>query len=60
MKLKPYAKAIAATLVALVGGIAVGYADDTLTTGEAWSAIAAAVTAGAAVFGIRNTPADGE
>lgn len=54
MKLKPYAKAILATLVAGVGGVAVGYADDSLTTGEFWAAMAAAVTAGAAVFGVRN------
>lgn len=52
--MKKYRKAIAAAIVAGVGGIAVGYADDVLRTGELWAAIAAAVTAGAAVFGIRN------
>ena len=54
MKIAPYAKALLATLVAGVGGIAVGYADDSLTKGEFWAAMAAAVTAGAAVFGVRN------
>jgi hypothetical protein len=49
-----YAKAIAATLVALTGGIAVGYADNTLTTGETWAAIAAAAVAAGAVFGVPN------
>lgn len=58
MKLKPYAKAILAALVAGVGGVAVGYADDSLTTGEFWAAMAAAVTAGAAVFGVRNGDAE--
>lgn len=56
MNLKPYAKAISAALVALVGGIAVGYADESLTTGETWAAIAAAVTAAGAVFRIPNAP----
>ena len=54
MNFKPYAKAILAALVAGVGGIAVGYADDSLTKGEFWAAMAAAATAGAAVFGVRN------
>lgn len=49
-----YAKAILAGLVALVGGIAVGYADDTLTRGEFWTAASAGVAALAGVFGIRN------
>lgn len=52
--LKYVAKAAAAAIVAGVGGIAVGYADDTLMTGELWAAIAAAVVAGGSVFGIRN------
>lgn len=54
----PYAKAIAAAAVAGVGAIATGYADDSLTKGEFWSAAAVAVAAGAAVFGIRNSPAE--
>lgn len=49
-----YAKAVAGALVALTAGIAVGYADDTLTKGEFWSAIAGGVAAGATVFGVRN------
>ncbi|MCW2785259.1 MAG: hypothetical protein JWP74_1776 [Marmoricola sp.] len=53
-----YAKAILAAAVALVGGIAVGYADDTLTRGEFWAAASAAVVALAGVFGIPNAPAD--
>jgi hypothetical protein len=52
--MKDYAKAIAGAAVALTGGIAVGYADDALTRGELWAAIAAGVAAGAAVFGIPN------
>lgn len=52
--LRYVAKAAAAAVVAGVGGIAVGYADDTLMTGELWAAIAAAVVAGGSVFGIRN------
>lgn len=54
--LKPYAKAIAAALVAGVGGIAAGYVDDVLTTGEVWAALALATTSGATVFGIPNRP----
>lgn len=53
-KLKPYAKAVVAGAVALTGGIAVGYADDRLTTGELWTAIAAGVAALGATFGVRN------
>ena len=49
-----YAKAIVAAAVALTGGIAVGYADDSLTTGELWTAIAAGVAALGATFGVRN------
>lgn len=52
-----YAKAIAGAIVALVGGIAVGYVDDTLTKGEFWSAAAAATVAAAAVFGVPNKAA---
>lgn len=49
-----YAKALVAAAVAGVGAIATGYADDSLTKGEFWSALSAAVVAGAATFGIRN------
>lgn len=52
--MKNYAKAIAATVVAVTGGIAVGYADDALTKGELWAAIAAGAVAAGAVFGIPN------
>lgn len=52
--MKNYAKALAGALVALTGGIAVGYVDNALTQGELWSAIAAGVAAGAAVFGVPN------
>lgn len=54
MNPKQYAKAIAGAAVALTGSIAVGYADDALTKGELWAAIAAGVAAGAVVFGVRN------
>jgi len=53
-EMNAYAKAIAGAVVALVGGIAVGYVDDTLTKGEFWSAAAAATVAAGAVFGIPN------
>lgn len=49
-----YAKAIVAALVAGVGAIATGYADDSLTQGELWAAISTGLAAGAATFGIRN------
>jgi hypothetical protein len=56
--MKPYllyvAKALGAAAVAGVGALAVGYTDDVLTTAELWFAIASAVSAGGAVFGIRN------
>jgi hypothetical protein len=52
--IKPYAKAVIAGAVALTGGIAVGYADNSLTTGELWTAIAAGVAALGATFGVRN------
>lgn len=56
--LKRCAKAIGAAVVAGVGGIAVGYVDNSLTTGEFWAAISLGLTAGGAVFGIRNAPAE--
>lgn len=54
---KPY-KALGALVIALVGGIAIGYVDDALTTGEMWAAIASGVAAGGAVYGISNKPRD--
>lgn len=56
MKIRPYAKALAATVIAGVGAIAVGYADDALTRGELWAAISVGLAAGGAVFGIPNRP----
>lgn len=53
-KFKPYAKALIAGAIALTGGIAVGYADDSLTRGELWTAIAAGLTGVGATFGVRN------
>lgn len=50
------AKAATAGVVAGVGSLAVGYVDDSLTTGEAWTAAAVAAAAAAAVYGIRNRP----
>ncbi len=55
---KPIAKALVAAAVALTGGIAVGYADDSLTQGELWTAIAAGVAAFGATFGVRNGSAE--
>lgn len=52
--LTPYAKALVALVVTGIGAIATGYADDTLTKGELWAALAAAAAAGGAVFGIGN------
>lgn len=49
-----YAKALVAALIALVGGIAVGYTDDTLTKGEFWAAAAASLVALGGVFQIPN------
>lgn len=54
----PYAKALVATAIAITGGVAVGYADDSLTKGELWTAIAAGVAALGATFGVPNRPAD--
>lgn len=53
-RIKPIAKALVAGAVAVTGGIAVGYADDSLTRGELWTAIAAGVAALGATFGVRN------
>lgn len=54
------AKAVMAGVVAGVGGVAVGYVDGLLTVGEGWTAAAAAVTAAATVYGVRNaTPPPG-
>jgi hypothetical protein len=58
MKLKPYAKAILAAAVAGTGSIATGFADGRLVAGEIAAAVAVAVAAGAAVFGVRNGPAE--
>lgn len=52
--MKPYAKAILAALIAAVGGIALGYADDSLTKGEFWGAISLGLASGGGVFGIPN------
>lgn len=57
-KLSPYAKAIVAAIVAGVGGIATGYADEALTTGEIWAAIALGLATGGAVFGVPNRPVE--
>lgn len=51
---KMYLKAIAAGLVALTGGLAIGYVDDSLTKGELWTAIAAGVANAGVVFGVPN------
>lgn len=56
--LKPYAKAVGAAVIAGVGGIALGYVDDSLTKGEFWGAISLGLAAAGAVFGIRNSPAE--
>jgi hypothetical protein len=58
MKIKPYAKAILAAAVAGSGSIATGFADGQLVAGEIAVAVAAAVAAGAAVFGVRNGPVE--
>lgn len=52
---KPW-KALMALVITLVGGIAVGYADDSLTKGEFWSALAAALVSGGGVYGVSNKP----
>lgn len=49
-----YAKAFLAAAIALVGGIAVGFADDTLTKGEFWAAAAAGLVALGGVFQVPN------
>lgn len=58
--LKPYAKAIAAAVIAGVGGIALGYADDVLSKGELWGAISLGLVAGGGVFGVPNRAPDAE
>ena len=58
-KIKPYAKAVLAFAIPLAGGIAAGYADDRLTTGEIWSAVAVALATGGAVYGVRNAQESG-
>lgn len=53
-----YAKAILAGLIALVGGIAVGYTDESLTKGEFWAAAAAGLVALGSVFQVPNAEAE--
>lgn len=48
------AKALVAAAIAVTGGIAVGYADETLTRGELWTAIAAGVAALGVTWGVPN------
>lgn len=49
-----YAKALIATAIAFTGSLATGYADDSLTKGEFWIAVAAGVAALGFVFGVPN------
>ena len=53
-KIKPYAKAVMAGVVAGAGAIATGYADETLSTGEIWMAVSAGLTAAGATWVIPN------
>jgi hypothetical protein len=57
-KLAPYAKAVIAGAVAFTGAVAVGFADNSITTGEWWTAAAAGVAALGATFGIPNAKAE--
>lgn len=52
-----YTKAILAGLIAIVGGIAVGYTDDSLTRGEFWTALSAGLVALGGVFQVPNKDA---
>lgn len=54
--MKPYAKAVVGFLVALTGSLATAAVDNSIVLGELLSAVAAAVAAGAAVFGVPNKP----
>lgn len=56
MNINPYRKAVAAFLVALTGSLAVAGADSAFTVGEVMSALATAVAAAGAVFGVKNKP----
>lgn len=49
-----YVKAIVGGLIAGVGALATAYADNVLTTGESVGALAVALTAFGAIFGVRN------
>ena len=53
-KIKPYAKAVMAGVVAAAGAVATGYADELLSTGEKWMAISAGLTAAGATWVIPN------
>lgn len=50
-----YAKAIVATLVALTGSLGTAAVDNSIVLGEWMTAVATAVAAGAAVFGVKNS-----
>ena len=54
--MKTYAKAVVALLVALTGSLAVAAVDNSIVLGEWMTALATAVAAGAAVFGVKNKP----
>lgn len=54
--MKPFAKAIAAFIVAGTGALAVAGVDNAITVGEALVALATACAAAGAVYGIKNTP----
>lgn len=55
--MKSIAKAIAAFVVAGTGSLAVAGVDNSVTLGEALAALAVAVAAGGAVYGIKNAAA---
>lgn len=58
--MKQARKAILAFLVAGTGSLAVAAVDNSITLGEALAAVAVAVAAGAAVYGVSNAPASSE
>ena len=58
-KVKPYAKALVGGAAAMAAGLAVGYADDTLTRGEFWTAVAGALGALGVTFGVPNRASHG-
>lgn len=58
--MKEIAKALVASAVAFIGGAATAAVDDTITTGEWWTIVAAAATAFAGTWLVPNKQPEGD